>query len=323
LGIIRRNIELEARLVDDLLDLTRINQGKLEIQSSTINLHETIEHAVEMCRSQTQQKGSELTVSLEATEHYIRGDGARLTQVFWNLILNAAKFTPAEGKILVRTFNPAPGRVRIEVSDNGIGIEPGMITRIFEPFQQGGTSTTRRYGGLGLGLSVAKGFVLAHGGNITASSPGKDKGSTFTIELATTVPPAAPKVASDSTKAPEVKRLRILLAEDHEDSLAALERLLARWGHEVKTATTVAEAVEVMSTFEADLLLSDIGLPDGTGIDLLEQVRKIREVKAIAMSGYGMEADLKLTKHAGYLDHLIKPISADRLKEAIARLFEE
>ena len=320
LGIIRRNIELEARLVDDLLDITRISKGKLEIHSSTINLHETIHHAAEMCRSEANQKGNALEVSLEAREHHVRGDGARLAQVFWNLMLNAVKFTPARGQILVGTSNPSPGSVRIEVSDNGIGIEPDMLARIFEPFQQGEASTTRRYGGLGLGLSVAKGLVAAHRGSIAARSGGKGEGATFVIDLPTTVPPAAPKVSQAPVSSPRQKRLRILLTEDHADTRRALERLLTRWGHEVQTASTVAQAVELFATYEADLLLSDIGLPDGTGIELLGKLRHIREIKAIAMSGYGMEADLEMTRHAGFVEHLIKPVSAERLKESLTRL---
>jgi len=320
LGIIRRNIELEARLVDDLLDLTRISKGKLQIHISTINLHETIRHAAEMCQSEAHHKGNDLTLTLDAKDFHVRGDGARLAQVFWNLMLNAVKFTPAEGKIRVRTYNPAPGSVTIEVSDTGIGIEPDMLTRVFEPFQQGDQGHTRRYGGLGLGLSVAQGLVRAHGGSISAHSAGKGQGATFRIELATTIPPAAPKVVPNNRAASEPRQphLRILLAEDHDDTRLALERLLKRWGHEVRTASTIAEAASIAAEYRPELLLSDIGLPDGTGIDLLGQLRDHNGLKAIAMSGYGMEADLELTRHAGFIEHLIKPVSAERLKEALA-----
>lgn len=320
LGIIRRNIELEARLVDDLLDLTRISKGKLQIHLSTINLHETIRHAAEMCRSEAHHKGNDLSLGLDATDYHVRGDGARLAQVFWNLMLNAVKFTPAEGKIRVRTFNPAPGSVTIEVNDTGIGIDPDMLTRVFEPFQQGDQGHTRRYGGLGLGLSVAQGLVRAHGGTISAHSRGKGQGATFRIEIATTTPPAAPKVAPRSLATNHElhqPHLRILLAEDHDDTRQALERLLKRWGHDVRTASTLAEAVGIAAEFHPELLLSDIGLPDGTGIDLLGKLRDQPGLKAIAMSGYGMEADLELTRHAGFIEHLIKPVSAERLKEAL------
>lgn len=321
LSLIRRNIELEARLVDDLLDITRISKGKLEVHLSTIDLHETIQHAADMCRSAANSKRSEMAFHLDATERYVKGDGARLAQIFWNLILNAVKFTPAEGRITVRTENPTPGSVRIDITDTGIGIDPEMLARIFEPFQQGENSTTRRFGGVGLGLSIAKGLVEAHSGRITARSEGKDQGATFVIELATITPPVAPKVSGISMPMTLTeRRLRILLVEDHEDTRNALVRLLTRWGHLVKPAATVTQAMEYAATFNPELLLSDVGLPDGTGMDLLGKLRQDRDIPAIAMSGYGMESDLEQTKHAGFNAHIVKPVAADRLKETIDRL---
>jgi signal transduction histidine kinase len=321
LGIIRRNIELEARLVDDLLDLTRISRGKLEVHLSTIDLHETIRHAANMCSKSAQEKGTQLTLELKAPVHFAHGDAARLAQVFWNLLLNAMKFTPAEGRITVSTSNPAPNRFRVEVADTGIGIAPEMLARIFEPFQQGEEADARRYGGLGLGLSVAKGLVAAHGGTIVAHSAGRNCGATFVIELATAVPPATPEAANGASREPRQQpRLRILLVEDHGDTRRVLERLLTRWGHEVRCASTVAHAIEAAEDFDADLLLSDIGLPDGTGIDLLGKLRSRRDIKAIAMSGYGMETDLTETRHAGFAEHLIKPVSAERLKEMLSQV---
>ncbi len=321
LSLIRRNIELEARLVDDLLDITRISKGKLEVHLSTIDLHETIRHAADMCRSAANQKRSEIALHLDATERHVKGDGARLAQIFWNLILNAVKFTPNERSITVRTVNPTPETVRIDVTDTGIGIDPEMLSRIFEPFQQGEDSTMRRFGGVGLGLSIAKGLVEAHSGRITAFSAGKDHGATFTIELATIIPPAAPKVSGMSLPVtPTVRTLRILLVEDHEDTRNALERLLSRWGHVVKHAATMTQAIEYAPAFDPELLLSDVGLPDGTGMDLLGKLRRDRDIPAIAMSGYGMESDLEQTKDAGFNAHIVKPVAADRLKETIDRL---
>jgi len=325
LALIRRNIELEARLVDDLLDVTRISTGKLEVYLSTVNLHETIQHAVDMCRSLALNKRIELVVQLEAAEHYIRGDGARMAQVFWNILLNAVKFTPAEGSVTVSTSNPVPGSVRITITDTGIGIEPGMISRIFEPFEQGETTISRRFGGVGLGLSIARALVHAHSGEISVSSDGKDKGATFAIDLATIIPNVAVKKAgAAASQVTETERsLRVLLAEDHEDTRNALSRLITRWGHEVKTAATMAEALDIAEKFDVELLISDIGLPDGTGMDLLGKLHRDKEITAIAMSGYGMESDLEQTKLAGFAAHLVKPISAERLKETITRLFKE
>ncbi len=319
--LIRRNIELEARLVDDLLDVTRITKGKLEVHLSTIDLHETIQHAAEMCRSAANNKRMDIALHLDATERYVKGDGSRLAQIFWNVILNAVKFTPVDGGVTVHTVNPRPGSVRINVTDTGIGIDPAMLSRIFEPFQQGEASTSLRFGGVGLGLSIAKGLVEAHGGRISARSEGKDQGASFIIELSTITPPAPPKVSG--IPMPETssgRTLRILLVEDHEDTRNALVRLLSRWGHVVKSAATITQAIELAPAFDPELLLSDVGLPDGTGMDLLSKLRQDRDIPAIAMSGYGMESDLDQTTHAGFNAHLVKPVAADRLKETIDRL---
>jgi signal transduction histidine kinase len=321
LSMIRRNIELEARLVDDLLDLTRISRGKLQIQVATIDLHQTIRHAVDMCQADTGAKRAEVVMNLDATESHVRGDAARLAQVFWNLTLNAIKFTPADGLVTISTANPSPGTVRIEVQDTGIGIEADKLTRIFEPFQQAEESTSRRYGGLGLGLSVAQGLVKAHGGVIQARSDGPGNGATFLVELQTSS--AAPATVEEKPVVPLAdadRRLRVLVVEDHPDTRRVLERILARWGHEVATAGSVSEGVKRAAAFQPQLLISDIGLPDGTGLDLLSQVTSRHDFHAIAMSGYGMESDLELTKAAGFQEHLVKPVSADRLKEAIQRL---
>ncbi len=235
LSLIRRNIELEARLVDDLLDITRISKGKLEVQHSTIDLHETVHHAADMCRSSALNKQINMTVRAGAAEHYVSGDGARLAQVFWNLIPNAVKFTPAGGSIAIRTSNPSAGALRVEIADSGIGIAPEMLSRIFEPFEQGEKSISRSLGGVGLGLSIAKALVEAHGGSIAAHSGGKDKGSTFTIDLAAIKAAVAVGNAGDPAPAtPTERSLRILIVEDHEDTRTVLSRMMGRWGHVVE-----------------------------------------------------------------------------------------
>lgn len=321
LSLIRRNIELEARLVDDLLDITRISKGKLKVHLLTIDLHEAVTHAADMCRALSNDKRLELTLHLEAAQRHVQGDRARLSQVFWNLILNAVKFTPAGGRITVRTTNPSPKVIQVEITDSGIGIDSEMLSEIFEPFHQGEHSTTRRYGGVGLGLTIAKGLIEAHGGSILARSRGKDRGATFVIDLATSdLLPAQDAPGIPLPPTPEPRSLRILLVEDHQDTRHTLERILTRWGHTVRSAETVAQAIEYAAVFQPDLLLSDIGLPDGTGMDLLGVIRRTSDIPAIAMSGYGMEKDLEQTTKAGFNAHLVKPVSAERLKETIDRV---
>lgn len=322
IALIRRNIELEARLVDDLLDSTRISKGKLEVNLSTIDLHETIRHAVEMGRSAANTGNLEMVVELNATEHYVHADGARLAQVFWNLILNAVKFTPSKGSIIVRTMNPSEGRVQVEVSDNGIGIEPEMLSEIFAPFQQAAHSTPRRFGGIGLGLSIAKGLVEAHNGTIAAHSAGKGLGATFVVDLATVEPPSALRQTVLSSSVPTVRSRRILIVEDHEDSRHVLTRLLTNWGHKIEAAATIEQALEKASAFRPEMLLCDIGLPDGTGMELLGKLRQDHDIPAIAMSGYGMDSDREQTSHAGFNAHLVKPVDATRLKQTIERIGE-
>lgn len=321
LAVIRRNIELEARLVDDLLDVTRISKGKLELHLSVIDLHETIRHAVEMCRTVADAKKLEVALALNAAESFIKGDAARIAQVFWNLVFNAVKFTPQGGRITVETSNPETGRVMIAVTDNGIGIQPELLSQIFEPFHQGEYSTTRVFGGVGLGLSIAKGLVEGHGGSIEARSEGRNRGASFVIDLPAFRRTAAPAGNGSAVVKFAVRRsLRILLVEDHDDTRATLRRLLTRWGHEVKGAASVGQAVECAKAFQPHLLLSDVGLPDGTGMDVLAELKKRGPIPAIAMSGFGMETDLQKTAEAGFHTHLVKPFAAELLKETVERV---
>ena len=320
LALIRRNIELEARLVDDLLDLTRISRGKLRITSAPVDLHATLRDAIAMAEPLLREKHISLSNDLSAPSHLVRGDAARLAQVFSNLLTNAAKFTPDAGRVSVATAD-FDGHVRVEVSDNGIGIAAEVQPGIFEPFRQGDASTTRRYGGLGLGLSVAKSLVEAHGGSIGVSSLGHDRGTTFTVTLpalkATRIEQENPGPTAPATVA---RALRVLLVEDHEDTRTVLVRLLKRWGHTVTTAGNVAQAREAIATGTFDLLLSDIGLPDGTGLDVVATLREKSHIPAVAMSGYGMEADLARTKAAGFNEHIVKPVAAEHLREVISRI---
>ena len=317
--LIRRNVELEARIIDDLLDLTRIIRGKVELQRRHLDAHDALRHVLADCGGDFDAKHIALRVDLMATQSHVDADPARLQQVLWNLLKNASKFTPDGGRVDVRTADTAGG-LMLTVTDTGVGIEPAIIPTLFEPFEQGGREITRRYGGLGLGLSISRGLVERHGGTLTAASPGPGQGATFTLTLPTAEParPAA-AVAAPPAAAGQAAPLRVLLVEDHADTRHLMRILLSQSGYEVTTAENVAAAVAKADT-PFDLLVSDIGLPDGTGLDVMRELSKRRPVRGIVMSGFGMEADIQRSRDAGFAEHLTKPVSADRLRAAIARL---
>lgn len=321
LQMIRRNIEMEARLIDDLLDLTRISRGKIELHFEALDAHVALRRALEICQSEIAAKRQELSLGLWAQQHVVWADPARMQQVFWNLIRNAVKFTPDGGRIALRTANDAQGRLEVQVSDTGIGIPPHLLSRIFDAFEQGERTKSRRFGGLGLGLAVSKALVDMHGAELTAESDGPDKGATFTLRIATvsaTVPDPPPTPAE---RAPRTQAgLRILLVEDHEDTLMMMARLLKLFGHTVETAGSVREAVDLGHAREFDLLISDIGLPDGSGLDIIRDLKPQRGLKGIALSGYGMEEDRRQSREAGFDAHLTKPIDVQTLERAIAQV---
>jgi signal transduction histidine kinase len=321
LGIIRRNIELEARLVDDLLDITRIGRDKLRIQTAPVDLHAILRDALAIADPALRGKKIAVVSHLDGAGPVIRGDSARLAQIFANILNNAAKFTPEAGQVTI-DCEAVGDRARVKVSDTGIGIAQENLVRIFDPFRQAEAGTARQFGGLGLGLSIAKGLVEAHGGSIRLWSDGAARGTQVTVELplpAIGIPPLAVESPASEPAAP-ARSLRILLVEDHEDTRRILGRLMTRWGHAVTIASTVAEARQAMESHEFDLMLSDLGLPDGSGCDVIAHLREKSEIPAVAMSGYGMETDLARTQAAGFNQHVIKPVSAEMLHEVLSRL---
>lgn len=320
--MIRRNVELEARLIDDLLDLTRIVRHKLELRREAVDLHTIVEHAVTTCRECVSgEKGVNVRVELDAKPHIVWADSGRMQQVFWNLLSNAMKFTPANGQVIVRSDNPTPDRIRIEVVDSGIGVESDLLESIFNAFEQGGMRVTRRFGGLGLGLAISKALVDLHGGRITAQSEGPGSGATFAVEMP--VVPELPSPGGGEQNAAEPGRcidrgLRILLVEDHATTARVLRRLLEAENFQIKTADSVNAALRIAERNAFDLIISDIGLPDGTGLDLMRALRpRHPHLRGIAVSGFGMEEDLKRSQDAGFARHLVKPVSFGTLCETI------
>ncbi|WP_437971581.1 PAS domain S-box protein [Sorangium sp. So ce260] len=320
--MIQRNAELEARLIDDLLDLTRVVRGKLELVTQTVAARVVLEHAMEICADEIDAKSIRLTLDVAPGEHWVAADVARLEQVVWNLLKNAVKFSYPGSQIELRCYHEG-AQVVIEVRDQGVGIEPDVLPRIFDAFEQGNADTTRHFGGLGLGLAISRAIVQLHGGTITASSPGRGAGATFRVLLPAAKPPAAatPAQAKAAGTAAPRRALRILLVEDHEDTAEMMSELLTLTGHTVRIARSVRSALDLVGAEAFDLLVSDLGLPDGSGTDLIASIRSGgHELKAIALSGYGMEEDRRKTIRAGFLEHLIKPVSFRDLDAAIQRV---
>ncbi len=331
LSMMERNIELEARLIDDLLDLTRIAHGKLALRTQPCDAHSLIALAIEMVRSDAQGKGQTLEIDLAAERSHVNGDPARLQQVFWNLLKNAVKFTPESGRLSVRSRDMAD-RLALEISDSGIGISADTIERIFLPFEQAGAvSADHRVPGLGLGLSIARAILDLHGGSIRAESSGLGEGATFHVELPVTeTPPGAlPEIDgqpagrtggdSHRDRAPAAP-LRLLLVEDHQSTLDVLAHLLTRAGHRVTTAVSVSGALKLAGADRFDAVISDLGLPDGTGFELMEKLHAAHGLRGIALSGYGMDEDLRRSHEAGFGAHLTKPIDFARLERALEDL---
>jgi CheY-like chemotaxis protein len=321
LEMIRRNVELEARLIDDLLDVTRIGRGTLHLDHRTVDAHDAVRQAIHICLGEIEQGRITLRSELTASEYYVEADPARLQQIIWNLIKNATKFTPAGGSITVRSSNPPPpssdGRPRlvVEVADDGAGIEAENLTRIFEPFEQGEISPHHR-SGLGLGLAIGRALAEAHGGRLTAASPGPALGSSFLLELPTVTRPDVVKLPSSTALPARPRGLKILLVEDNKDTLKYIALVLGARGHAVTVAERLSEAVLAAADQSFDLLISDIELPDGTGLELMRHLRG-RELPAIALSGYGSEEDVRASLEAGFAQHLTKPVDLTRLIAAV------
>jgi PAS domain S-box-containing protein len=320
LSMIRRNIELETRLIDDLLDLTRIANGKLELHDTLIDLHGILSRAVEICRPNIDAKKQKLQLALKASTCRTMGDSVRLQQVFWNLIRNAVKFTPSGGTITIRTENPGRDGIRIEVADTGIGFEAGLAPRLFQAFEQSGRDITRQFGGLGLGLAISRSIVEAHGGTVQAMSDGVNRGATFSVELPLRKSREQDANSPRSPKKGVSRKCRILVVEDHGDTRASMQRMLQRDGHKVLAASSAREALEAAEMEKFDLVISDLGLPDMNGNEMMAQLHRSFGIPGIAVSGYGMEEDIARSRDAGFQHHLTKPIRIDRLKELIAQI---
>lgn len=333
--MIQRNIDLESRLIDDLLDLTKITEAKLVLRLQSCNLHQLILHAVDIVKDEMFGKKQRLSLNLKAEVFGFEADPTRLQQVFWNLLRNAVKFSPPQTEIAVSTFNNESGEWIVEVKDQGIGLRPESLPVIFEPFEQAGRQNDHRFGGLGLGLAIAKGIVSMHGGEISAASGGLNQGSVFCLKF--------PKVFGIASKldfpmhqefhgqnanedvfekvvTPQQKdrgEKTILVVDDHEATLQVIQKLLRRRGYQVQVANCVSQALKIASQCKFDLVISDIGLPDGTGMELMRELKLRYSLPGIALSGYGMDRDHARGMQAGFSIYLTKPVNAAQLLQAV------
>jgi signal transduction histidine kinase len=314
---IRRNVAAETRLIDELLDLARISSGKLTLETGVTDVHPILREAIDICFADSGHGVPRRVEQIQAENSRLEVDPARLRQVFCNLLNNAVKFTPVDGTVFIRTANSGDW-LRVEVSDTGAGIEPRKLSRIFDAFEQAASNSPA---GLGLGLAICKALVELHGGTIEAQSAGPGAGASFIVSLPCSASPKSEE-SSDPSASPRLGSLRFLLVDDHTDTVESLSFLLTRDGHKVRTAATIEQAVEIAEAYEFDILISDIGLPDGQGTDLLARLksRTNRRPIGIALSGFGMEDGPKRSRNAGFAEHLTKPVDFAVLQQVITRL---
>jgi signal transduction histidine kinase/ActR/RegA family two-component response regulator len=329
LAMIRRNIELETRLIDDLLDITRVANGKVNLDPRPVRVHELLQHVCQICKVDADGRGIELICRLNAGCDLVLADAARLQQVFWNLVKNGIKFTPSGGQVAINTYNGGVDNreLLVSVTDTGTGIAADVLPRIFNAFEQGEQTITRMYGGLGLGLAISKAIVDLHHGRIWAQSDGANCGSAFHVAMPLhSMEPKLPRVSApvpaSHASHRSARQLHVLLVDDHADTMKIMSRILARWGLRLTCAGRISEALQAAAKEKFDLLISDIGLPDGSGCELVEQLHKMQPIQAIALSGFGMDTDIHRSLSAGFSAHLTKPVNLDQLQEVVTRLTE-
>lgn len=325
LATIERNAKLQAQLIDDLLDVSRILQGKILLNACPVNLAVVIEAALETVRLSAEAKELQIQTELDSTVGLVNGDTNRLQQVVWNLLSNAVKFTPLGGRIEVKLIQSGTC-AQIQVSDTGKGISHDFLPYVFDYFRQADSSTTRQFGGLGLGLAIARHLIELHGGTMKAESAGQGLGSTFTVELPLTVSSSTPDLEVLTTQ--ETKNLQginILIVDDEADLRDLIRFILEQNGATVMVAASAAEALQKLTESVPDVLISDIGMPDMDGYGLMRQIRTTLEeqkkkIKAIALTAYAGEINQHQALAAGFQLHLAKPIEPEQLVKTVAQV---
>jgi signal transduction histidine kinase/DNA-binding response OmpR family regulator len=333
LAVIERNARAQARIIDDVLDISRIVSGKFRLDIGPTNLSEVIQSAIESVRPAAEARGVELSITIGDIGQML-GDPERLQQIVWNLLSNGIKFTPKGGKVALEASS-SESNVSIRVRDNGQGIDPAFLPHLFEAFRQADGSTTRRHGGLGLGLAIVKQLVQAHGGTIEAESEGTGKGATFIVELPSRNVLEAPNSEGGHDSTPEgaaisaenvrLEGIRVLVVDDEEDARMLLKRVLEERGASVALAASSEQALEELPAFRPDVMVSDIGMPGTDGYSLIRSIRALPSEKggrtpAIALTAYARVEDSQRAFAAGFQRHVAKPVDFGRLVSLIANL---
>jgi signal transduction histidine kinase/ActR/RegA family two-component response regulator len=332
LDIVARNTRLQTQLISDLLDNSRIVSGKLRLDMESVDLASQIDAAIETVQHGADEKGIRIIRLVDTELGPIAGDPARLQQVVWNLLSNALKFTSKGGRVNV-TLRRAGSHAEIVVEDNGAGIRPDFLPHVFDRFQQADASRTRRFGGLGLGLSIAKNLVESHGGTVRAESDGDGRGATFTVAIPLAAPPnlgaeaLEPMPAAPSAEDISLANVRVLVVEDDHDAAEFVRNLLAMYGAEVVIATSAHEALERLADARPDVLVSDIGLPEMDGYQLIERIRAkpLSEgggIPAVALTAFARTEDRTRALRAGYQAHVAKPVESAELVATVASFAE-
>ena len=326
--VIERNARAQAQLVNDILDVSRISSGKLRIASQPTDFARLVRDSVESLRLSADQKGVILQIELQNVGAAPL-DSSRFQQVIWNLLSNAIKFTPAGGRIVIRLERATEKEALLEISDSGQGIAPNFVDSVFEAFRQADSSSTRKAGGLGLGLAIVRHIVEMHGGRVSAYSAGENQGATFRVWMPLLAAPAQAATPPDSTQrsdsidAQALRDARILLVDDEADTRETLAQLLESYGARVRVAASAAQALQVLEEFAPQLLISDIGMPEMDGYELLGQTRALLpELPAIALTAYAAPSDIERAKAAGFQMHLAKPVEGRALIEASGALLK-
>ncbi|HEY9737255.1 MAG TPA: ATP-binding protein, partial [Trichocoleus sp.] len=325
LKVIERNAQLQVELIDDLLDVSRILRGKLSLNSHPVDLISTIQAAIETVRLPAEAKLVQIETHYAVSAAQVLGESSRLQQIIWNLLSNAVKFTPEGGKVSIQ-LERVGSQAELSVSDTGKGIAPDFLPHVFDYFRQADATTTRQFGGLGLGLAIAHHLAELHGGTIQAASSGEGQGATFTLQLPLLSNPS-PLNQYDSlvVQSFRLDSIKVLLVDDDTDARDFVAFLLEQEGAAVLAQASAADALAILASFQPDILLSDIGMPGMDGYALIQQVRSLSlnqggRVPAIALTAYAGKHDQQQALKAGFQKHIPKPIEPHALIQAISEL---